>query len=179
MQSLSFAQLTWTSVQIVRYSLEPWIKYLFVFCGLITEMDCTVKQICYRGPISCEHCSGMWLPGLWMWEWDGGGGAFHCGCFCTYSMLCSLWCSVHWVVCVLCPQYGRSPMHLAAYKGHIEVVRILLKAGCDLDIQDDVSTSSVRTPCSHCSSQLWLQSWPLVTSGVIFLISALFCWNYF
>uniref|UniRef100_A0A3P8U9E3 Ankyrin repeat domain 6b n=1 Tax=Amphiprion percula TaxID=161767 RepID=A0A3P8U9E3_AMPPE len=33
--------------------------------------------------------------------------------------------------------YGRSPLHLAAYKGHIEVVRILLKAGCDLDIQDD------------------------------------------
>uniref|UniRef100_A0AAQ5XAS1 Ankyrin repeat domain 6b n=1 Tax=Amphiprion ocellaris TaxID=80972 RepID=A0AAQ5XAS1_AMPOC len=34
-------------------------------------------------------------------------------------------------------KYGRSPLHLAAYKGHIEVVRILLKAGCDLDIQDD------------------------------------------
>uniref|UniRef100_A0A7N8YP33 Ankyrin repeat domain 6b n=1 Tax=Mastacembelus armatus TaxID=205130 RepID=A0A7N8YP33_9TELE len=34
-------------------------------------------------------------------------------------------------------KYGRSPMHLAAYKGHIEVVRILLKAGCNLDIQDD------------------------------------------
>ncbi|XP_044025561.1 ankyrin repeat domain-containing protein 6b isoform X3 [Siniperca chuatsi] len=33
--------------------------------------------------------------------------------------------------------YGRSPLHLAAYKSHIEVVRILLKAGCDLDIQDD------------------------------------------
>ncbi|KAI3364205.1 hypothetical protein L3Q82_010814 [Scortum barcoo] len=34
-------------------------------------------------------------------------------------------------------KYGRSPLHLSAYKGHIEVVRILLKAGCDLDIQDD------------------------------------------
>lgn len=34
-------------------------------------------------------------------------------------------------------KYGRSPLHLAAYKGHIEVLRILLKAGCDLDIQDD------------------------------------------
>lgn len=43
-------------------------------------------------------------------------------------------------MCVLCPQYGRSPLHLAAYKGHIAVVRILLKAGCDLDIQDDVSS---------------------------------------
>ncbi|XP_054900595.1 ankyrin repeat domain-containing protein 6b isoform X2 [Poeciliopsis prolifica] len=34
-------------------------------------------------------------------------------------------------------KYGRSPLHLAAQKGHLEVVRILLKAGCDLDIQDD------------------------------------------
>ncbi|KAM6953954.1 ankyrin repeat domain-containing protein 6b [Aplochiton taeniatus] len=34
-------------------------------------------------------------------------------------------------------KYGRSPLHLASYKGHIEVVRVLLKAGCDLDIQDD------------------------------------------
>uniref|UniRef100_A0A674NH09 Ankyrin repeat domain 6b n=1 Tax=Takifugu rubripes TaxID=31033 RepID=A0A674NH09_TAKRU len=34
-------------------------------------------------------------------------------------------------------KYGRSPLHLAAYKGHTEVVGILLKAGCDLDIQDD------------------------------------------
>ncbi|XP_034555526.1 ankyrin repeat domain-containing protein 6b isoform X2 [Notolabrus celidotus] len=34
-------------------------------------------------------------------------------------------------------KYGRSPLHLAAHKGHTEVVRILLKAGCDLDIQDD------------------------------------------
>ncbi|XP_067239684.1 ankyrin repeat domain-containing protein 6b isoform X6 [Chanodichthys erythropterus] len=32
---------------------------------------------------------------------------------------------------------GRTPLHLAAYKGHIAVVRILLAAGCDLDIQDD------------------------------------------
>ncbi|XP_062857926.1 ankyrin repeat domain-containing protein 6b [Trichomycterus rosablanca] len=34
-------------------------------------------------------------------------------------------------------KYGRTPLHLAAYKDHIEVVKILLKAGCDLDIQDD------------------------------------------
>lgn len=34
-------------------------------------------------------------------------------------------------------KFGRSPLHLAAHKGHIEVVQVLLKAGCDLDIQDD------------------------------------------
>ncbi|KAI5614780.1 ankyrin repeat domain-containing protein 6, partial [Silurus asotus] len=34
-------------------------------------------------------------------------------------------------------KYGRTPLHLAAYKNHIEVVKILLRAGCDLDIQDD------------------------------------------
>ncbi|KAK1889242.1 Ankyrin repeat domain containing protein 6 [Dissostichus eleginoides] len=39
---------------------------------------------------------------------------------------------------------GRSPMHLAAYKGHIEVVRILLKAGCDLDIQDDGGQTALQ-----------------------------------
>lgn len=43
------------------------------------------------------------------------------------------------VLSILNLQYGRSPLHLAAYKGHTEVVGILLKAGCDLDIQDDVS----------------------------------------
>ncbi|KAJ8400316.1 hypothetical protein AAFF_G00396990 [Aldrovandia affinis] len=34
-------------------------------------------------------------------------------------------------------KYGRTPLHLASYKGHLEVVQILLKASCDLDIQDD------------------------------------------
>ncbi|XP_010881128.1 ankyrin repeat domain-containing protein 6b isoform X3 [Esox lucius] len=51
------------------------------------------------------------------------------------SLLCCCVCRLSG--CVLCPQYGRSPLHLASYKGHSEVVRILLKAGCDLDIQDD------------------------------------------
>ncbi|KFW92403.1 Ankyrin repeat domain-containing protein 6, partial [Phalacrocorax carbo] len=33
--------------------------------------------------------------------------------------------------------HGRTPLHLAAHKGHLHVVQVLLKAGCDLDIQDD------------------------------------------
>uniref|UniRef100_A0A8P4KHV1 Ankyrin repeat domain 6b n=1 Tax=Dicentrarchus labrax TaxID=13489 RepID=A0A8P4KHV1_DICLA len=41
-------------------------------------------------------------------------------------------------------KYGRSPLHLAAYKGHIEVVHILLKAGCDLDIQDDGEQTALQ-----------------------------------
>uniref|UniRef100_H3CP72 Ankyrin repeat domain 6b n=1 Tax=Tetraodon nigroviridis TaxID=99883 RepID=H3CP72_TETNG len=41
-------------------------------------------------------------------------------------------------------KYGRSPLHLAAHKGHLEVVHILLKAGCDLDIQDDGDQTAVH-----------------------------------
>lgn len=84
-------------------------------------------------------------------------------------MLCSLWCFFHCAeLCVLCPQYGRSPLHLAAYKGHIEVVRILLKAGCDLDIQDDVSRCMSVNHVTH--FQLVLQSWLMIdqwTTSVI------------
>lgn len=39
---------------------------------------------------------------------------------------------------------GRTPLHLAAYKGHIAVVRILLAAGCDLDIQDDCDQTALH-----------------------------------
>ncbi|NXH18940.1 ANKR6 protein, partial [Bucco capensis] len=34
-------------------------------------------------------------------------------------------------------KHGRTPLHLAAHKGHLHVVQVLLKAGCELDIQDD------------------------------------------
>lgn len=64
------------------------------------------------------------------------------------SFVCAL-CAELCSLCVVSPQYGRSPLHLAAYKGHIEVVRILLKAGCDLDIQDDVSTLQLSVSCGR------------------------------
>ncbi|XP_054851674.1 ankyrin repeat domain-containing protein 6 isoform X2 [Eublepharis macularius] len=34
-------------------------------------------------------------------------------------------------------KHGRTALHLAAHKGHLDVVQILLKAGCDVDLQDD------------------------------------------
>ncbi|XP_061479307.1 ankyrin repeat domain-containing protein 6 isoform X2 [Rhineura floridana] len=34
-------------------------------------------------------------------------------------------------------KHGRTPLHLAAHKGHLHVAQILLKAGCDVDLQDD------------------------------------------
>ncbi|XP_038655285.1 ankyrin repeat domain-containing protein 6b isoform X2 [Scyliorhinus canicula] len=41
-------------------------------------------------------------------------------------------------------KHGRTALHLAAYKGHTDVVRILLKASCDLDIQDDSNQTALH-----------------------------------
>lgn len=68
------------------------------------------------------------------------------------------------VTCVcVSPQNGRTPLHLAAYKGHIAVVRILLAAGCDLDIQDDVSMQCLQ---HFLFWALWYHWWP-VPSGFL------------
>ncbi|KAL0967319.1 hypothetical protein UPYG_G00250730 [Umbra pygmaea] len=55
-------------------------------------------------------------------------------------------------------KYGRGPLHLACYKGHIDVVRILLKAGCDLDIQDDSPTLTGNAAKLWCSQILSILS---------------------
>ncbi|XP_015672865.1 ankyrin repeat domain-containing protein 6 [Protobothrops mucrosquamatus] len=41
-------------------------------------------------------------------------------------------------------KHGRTPLHLAAYKGHLHVVQILLKASCDVDLQDDSDQTALH-----------------------------------
>ncbi|KAJ8793251.1 hypothetical protein J1605_000246 [Eschrichtius robustus] len=40
-------------------------------------------------------------------------------------------------------KHGWTPLHLAANKGHLSVVQILLKAGCDLGAQDDAGDTAL------------------------------------
>ena len=37
-----------------------------------------------------------------------------------------------------CPQDGNSPLHIAAIKGHISAVSILLQAGAEIDYHNQV-----------------------------------------
>ncbi|XP_077160577.1 ankyrin repeat domain-containing protein 6 isoform X11 [Paroedura picta] len=41
-------------------------------------------------------------------------------------------------------KHGRSALHLAAHKGHLGVVQILLKASCDVDLQDDADQTALH-----------------------------------
>ena len=40
------------------------------------------------------------------------------------------------------PQYGDTPLHPAAYRGHIEVVQLLLMSHANLNIKNNVSIES-------------------------------------
>uniref|UniRef100_A0A8C6S9S6 Ankyrin repeat domain 6b n=1 Tax=Neogobius melanostomus TaxID=47308 RepID=A0A8C6S9S6_9GOBI len=51
-------------------------------------------------------------------------------------------------------KFGRSPLHLAAHKGHIEVVQVLLRAGCDLDIQDDGGQTALHRAAVQGNTQV-------------------------
>ena len=39
-------------------------------------------------------------------------------------------------------QHGRTALHISAHRGFLDIVRVLLQAGCDPDIQDDVNVLS-------------------------------------
>ena len=41
------------------------------------------------------------------------------------------------------PQDGDTPLHVVAHMGHLEVARLLLKAGADMNAKDTVSERSV------------------------------------
>ena len=47
------------------------------------------------------------------------------------TSLCIIMCSY---------KYGRTALMNAALRGHLEVVSVLLAAGCDPNLQDEVST---------------------------------------
>ena len=36
-------------------------------------------------------------------------------------------------------QVGRTPLHFAAYNGHIDVVKLLIQNGADISVLDNVS----------------------------------------
>ena len=60
--------------------------------------------------------------------------------------------------CVVLDQEGQTPLHIAASAGHIQLVDALIQAGCDVTVQDFVSSIFfnikiiVRVPynCTSC-----------------------------
>lgn len=39
-------------------------------------------------------------------------------------------------------QHGRTPLHISCHRGFLDIVMMILKAGCNPDIQDDASVFS-------------------------------------
>ena len=52
------------------------------------------------------------------------------------------------VHCVL-SQDGATPLHLAAQNGHLEIVRYLCAAGCDLDVEDEHGLTAEDIAAGH------------------------------
>ncbi len=48
--------------------------------------------------------------------------------------------------CVLYPQWGHKPCHLAAWKGHEDSVRLLIDRGANIEAADNVRTQWQATP---------------------------------
>jgi hypothetical protein len=46
---------------------------------------------------------------------------------------------IHLCICLFVCQIGWTPLHRASYYGHIEVVRLLLDRGADIQAQTEVS----------------------------------------
>jgi ankyrin repeat protein len=59
------------------------------------------------------------------------------------------------LTCLL--QSGCTPLHHACYRGHVEVVTVLLSAGAQIDAQDKVWTVEIRVDLS---SSVWIDSPP-------------------
>jgi hypothetical protein len=55
------------------------------------------------------------------------------------------------LTCLL--QYGRTPLHHACSGGHVAVVTVLLRAGAQVDAQDQVWTVEIRVDLS---SSVWM-----------------------
>jgi ankyrin repeat protein len=58
--------------------------------------------------------------------------------FCLLSLFVSFFQLLIYV-CLLVGQIGWTPLHEASYYGHIEVVRLLLDRGADIQAQTEVS----------------------------------------
>jgi ankyrin repeat protein len=59
------------------------------------------------------------------------------------------------LTCLL--QSGYTPLHHACSGGHVEVMTVLLRAGAQIDAQDEVWTVEIRVDLS---SSVWLHSPP-------------------